>query len=86
MLLSSSVLTSSLSSKWHMYLIYMGFCIICEVVVFFYVPETRAKPVEEMGALFGEEGEIMLHMTSDGKGIVEKPDGFHVEEVEVAQA
>ena len=53
--------------------------------MFFYVPETRAKPVEEMGALFGEEDEVMLHMTSDGKGIVEKPDGVHVEEVEVGQ-
>ena len=67
-----------------MYLIYMGFCVICEIVVYFYVPETRAKPVEEMGALFGEESEVMLHMTSDGKGIVEKPGGVHVEEVEVA--
>ncbi len=66
-----------------MYLIYMGCCVVCEIVVFFYVPETRAKPVEEMGALFGEENEVMLHMTADGKGIVEKPGGVHVEEVEV---
>lgn len=66
-----------------MYLIFMGLCIICEVVVYFYVPETRGKPVEEMGALFGEE--VVLHMTADGRGLVEKSDGMVLEELEVVQ-
>lgn len=69
--------------KWRMYLIFMGLCIICEVVVYFYVPETRGKPVEEMGALFGEE--VVLHMTADGRGLVEKSDGMVLEELEVVQ-
>ena len=59
----------------------MGCCILCEVVVYFYIPETRGKPVEEMGSLFGEE--VTLHMTFDGRGLIGKPDGVAVEEVEV---
>ena len=62
----------------------MGCCLICEVVVYFYIPETRGKPVEEMGALFREE--VMLHMTSDGRGLVEKPGCVTVEEIEVVKA
>ena len=73
----------SFNRKWRRYLIYMGFCITCEVVVYCHIPETRGKPVEEVGALFGEE--VMLHVTSDGRGLVEKPGGVVVEEVEVAQ-
>jgi hypothetical protein len=64
-----------------MYLIFMGFCIICEVVVWAFIPETRGRPVEEMGALFGEE--VVLHMTSDGRGLVEKSDGVDLQHVEV---
>lgn len=63
-----------------MYLIYMGFCVVCEIIVYLYVPETRGKPVEEMGTLFGEE--VVLHMTSDGRGVVEKPNEVIVEEIE----
>lgn len=65
-----------------MYLIYMGFCLVSEVVVYFYVPETRGRPIEEMGMLFGENSEIMLHMTSDGKDLVEKTGSVRVMEVE----
>ena len=66
-----------------MYLIFMGFCIICEVVVYFFIPETRGRPVEEMGALFGEE--VVLHMTSDGRGLVEKNNGVALDHVEVVE-
>jgi len=62
----------------------MGLCLVSEVVVYFYIPETRGKPVEEMGALFGEE--VMLHMTSNGRGLVEKTEGMVLEGVEVVQA
>lgn len=76
-------LTVGPRSKWVMYLIYMVFCIISEIVVYFYVVETRARPVEEMAALFGEENEVVLHMTSDGKGFEEKTvEGAGAEEVE----
>ncbi len=67
---------------WKMYLIFMGFCLICEVLVYFFIVETRGRPVEEMGALFGDE--VVLHMTSDGRGLVEKTDGIALDHVEVA--
>lgn len=49
--------------------------------MYFYVPETRGKPVEEMGALFGED--VILHMTSDGRGLIEKPNAVVVGEIEM---
>ncbi|KIW67196.1 hypothetical protein, variant [Phialophora macrospora] len=69
---------------WRMYLIFMAFCLVCEVVVWAYVPETRGLPVEEMGALFGDE--VVLHMTSDGRGLVEKSDGVVLDHIEVVAA
>ncbi|KIV79067.1 hypothetical protein PV11_06654 [Exophiala sideris] len=68
---------------WRMYLIFMGLSLTCEVIVYFYVPETRGKPVEEIGALFGDE--VVLHMTSDGRGLVEKIDGANVARVELVE-
>ena len=64
-----------------MYLIFMGFSLICEVLVYFFIVETQGRPVEEMGALFGDE--VVLHMTSDGRGLVEKSDGVVLDHVEV---
>lgn len=55
-----------------MYLIFMGLCITCELLVYVYIPETRGKPVEEMGEIFGDT--LDLHLTSDGRGLVEKPE------------
>ncbi|OQV04558.1 hypothetical protein CLAIMM_09418 [Cladophialophora immunda] len=68
---------------WRMYLIFMALCIVCEVVVYLFVPETRGRPVEEMGALFGEE--VVLHMTLDGRGLVEKTEGVALEQIEVVE-
>ena len=71
---------------WRMYLIFMGLCIISEVVVYFFVPETRGKPVEELGALFGDE--VVFHMTADGRGLIEKTQGVtstHVELIETSE-
>ncbi|KAK3640165.1 hypothetical protein LTR56_005577 [Elasticomyces elasticus] len=56
--------------QWHMYLIYMSLCLVSWVLVYFFIPETRRLPLEEIGALFGEE--VMIHLTNDGLGIVEK--------------
>lgn len=64
-------------------MIFMGLSIVTGVIAYFYVPETRGLPIEEMGALFGEE--VAVHMTSDGRGIVEKPDDLQMERVEVQE-
>jgi hypothetical protein len=52
-----------------MYLIYCGLCIISTIITYFFVPETKGLPVEEIGALFGDE--VVVHLTADGTGIVE---------------
>ena len=56
--------------SWRMYLLYMALCICCTIIVYFFVPETKQIPLEEIGALFGDE--IVVHLTNDGHGIVEK--------------
>lgn len=63
-----------------MYLIYMSLCLISVVIVYFYVPETKQLPVEEIGALFGDE--VVVHLTADGHGIVEDGKEVKVEERE----
>ena len=52
-----------------MYLLWMGLCLISTVLVYFYIPETKRLPVEEIGALFGDD--VIIHLTADGHGIVE---------------
>ncbi|OAL29224.1 hypothetical protein AYO22_02118 [Fonsecaea multimorphosa] len=66
---------------WRFYLIFMALCIVCEVVVYLFIPETRGRPVEEMGALFGDD--VVLHLTLDGRGLVEKTEGMVLEQIEV---
>ncbi|KIW41719.1 uncharacterized protein PV06_07249 [Exophiala oligosperma] len=55
---------------YRLYFIYMALCIISTVIVYFFVMETKGKPVEELGALFGDK--VVVHLTSDGHGIVEE--------------
>ncbi len=65
-----------------MYIIFMALCIICEIFVYLYVPETRGKPVEEMGEIFGDT--VDVHITSDGRGLVEKSKAVvEVEDVKI---
>ena len=52
-----------------MYLIYMGLCLVCWLLVYLWLPETRGLPLEEIGGLFGDP--VVLHLTADGHGIVE---------------
>lgn len=63
-----------------MYLLYMGLCIISAIIVYFWIPETKGLPVEEIGALFGDE--VVVHLTADGHGIAEDKVG----EVDVVHA
>lgn len=66
-----------------MYLIYMGLCLVAWVAVYFLIPETRGRPVEEMGELFGDE--VVMQLTSDGHVLVEKPDGVALDHIEVVE-
>jgi hypothetical protein len=52
-----------------MFLIYAGLCVVSFIVAYFYIPETKGLPVEEIGALFGDV--VAVHLTADGEGIVE---------------
>ena len=55
----------------------MALCIIAWPIVYFYIPETKQVPVEEIGAMFGDE--VVVHMTADGHGILEEADGLDVD-------
>ncbi len=67
-----------------MYLIWMALCIISTVIVYFFLPETSGLPVEEIGALFGDE--VVVHLTADGHGLVEQEkmvaNATQIEEIE----
>lgn len=62
-----------------MFLIYAGLCVISFVITYFYIPETKGLPVEEIGALFGDA--VAVHLTADGEGIIEeKPEEGQIED------
>lgn len=52
-----------------MFYIYFALCMISAGIIYFFIPETKQVPVEELGALFGDE--VVVHLTEDGHGIVE---------------
>ena len=56
-----------------MFLIYFALLVVSFIITYFYIPETKGLPIEEIGALFGDE--VVVHLTSDGQGIVEDKDG-----------
>ena len=65
-----------------MFLIYFALALACAVIAYFVIVETKGLPVEEIGALFGDE--VVVHLTEDGHGIVEdKPDNEQVEHANV---
>ena len=68
-----------------MYFLYMGLCCISTIITYFYIPETKCLPVEEIGALFGDE--VIVHLTADGHGIVEEQMEIKIagEDVNVAE-
>lgn len=67
-----------------MYFLYMGLCIISTIVTYFYIPETKQIPIEEIGALFGDE--VVVHLTADGHGIVEEGNEIKIEDSTVIHA
>ncbi|KAJ5648707.1 hypothetical protein N7490_005079 [Penicillium lividum] len=81
---------------WKFYIIFIVFDAIAMVVVWFY-PDTRGKPLEEVGALFGDKDMVavfqsdldngnslqFLDMGNSGEGI--KVDSNHIENAREAQ-
>jgi len=65
-------------SGWKMYLIYCALCVVGFAITYIWIPETKGIPIEEIGALFGDE--VAVHLTADGHGIIEDKGG--VEEIE----
>ncbi|KAJ9610506.1 hypothetical protein H2200_005283 [Cladophialophora chaetospira] len=63
---------------WHMFLLYFALAIVASIVSYFYIVETKNLPMEEIGALFGDE--VVVHLTADGHGLVEDKGGSeHIE-------
>ncbi len=61
-----------------MFLIYFVLAIISCIISYFVIVETKNLPMEEIGALFGDE--VVVHLTADGHGIVEDKGGSeHIE-------
>jgi hypothetical protein len=74
--------------QWRMYFVWMACSIISTALVYYFIPETTRMPLEEIGALFGDD--VVVHLTADGHGIVEKElmDGLDLPDtkyVEVAE-
>ena len=70
-------------SKYNMYFLYTGLCLISTVTIYLYIPETKQISMEEIGALFGDE--VAVHITADGQGIVEDVEMVKVEGATVVQ-
>lgn len=66
-----------------MYFLYMGLCIISTIITYLYIPETKLVPMEELGSLFGDE--VVVHLTSNGHGIVEEQEMVKVDVVAEVQ-
>lgn len=49
-----------------MFLIYCVICIFSFFVVYFFIPETKGLPVEEIGAIFDDK--VAVHLIADGEG------------------
>ncbi len=68
-----------------MFLVYFALAVVAAIVSYFFIVETKMLPVEEIGALFGDE--VVVHLTADGHGIVEdKAVSEHVEGAPVETA
>lgn len=52
------------SIGWRMYFVWIACDVVSFLIVYFYVPETSGKTLEEMGDLFGDE--VVVHITANG--------------------
>ncbi|KAL1899790.1 hypothetical protein Sste5346_002656 [Sporothrix stenoceras] len=55
---------------WRMYMVWFACSMATPFVIYFFVPETKGRTLEEVAELFGDR--VVLHMTADGTDIVEK--------------
>jgi len=68
--------------QWRMYMIWFACSVVSSIIVYFFIPETSKLPVEEIGALFGDE--VVIHLSKDGHGILESDKLFEADMPEVA--
>jgi len=68
---------------WKFYMVFLSCNIISTIVIYLFLPESAGKSMEEMGDLFGDE--VVVHMTADGTGLVEKELETDVHEVVAKQ-
>jgi hypothetical protein len=61
-----------------MFLIYAGLCVISFIITYFYIPETKGLPIEEIGALFGDT--VAVYLTCDGESIIGDKQEGQIEE------
>jgi hypothetical protein len=54
---------------WKFYMVFLGCNIVSTTVIYFFLPESAGKSMEEMGDLFGDE--VIVHLTGDGTGLIE---------------
>jgi hypothetical protein len=54
---------------WKMYMVWFSCNIVSTIIIYFYLPETSNLPLEEIGALFGDE--VIVHMSADGHTLAE---------------
>lgn len=57
--------------------------VVSTAIVYFFLPETANKTMEEMGDLYGDE--VVVHLSADGNDIIEGK-GARVELVERVEA
>ncbi|KAF2502955.1 general substrate transporter [Lophium mytilinum] len=53
---------------WKFYLVWIGCNVVSTIVIYFYLPESKGRSMEEMGDLFGDV--VVVHLAQDGKGLV----------------
>ncbi|KAF7563849.1 hypothetical protein G7046_g248 [Stylonectria norvegica] len=54
---------------WRMYMVWVGCNVVSTIIIYFFLPESANKTMEEMGDLFGDQ--VMTHMANDGQAVVE---------------
>ncbi|KZO91434.1 hypothetical protein CALVIDRAFT_568237 [Calocera viscosa TUFC12733] len=65
--------TGNAQLEWKFNFVYAGLSIGCCALCFWFIPETKMIPLEEIAAIFGEENEIAVH-EADHRLAAEVPD------------